>query len=120
MKTMHNAVTLGGNLGSAVEVNRLSTGNCVVRVPIATNEIFKDKEGQVRKQTQWHNLVAWGDTAERMQMYLAKGSFVIVHGKLVYRPYLDRDGNTQYITEVVVREFTCPKLAVHTTAQTAA
>ena len=114
MKTMNNAVTLSGNLGAAIELTKLSTGKSVARVSIATNEYFRDREGSSRKETQWHNLVAWGNTAERMQMCLTKGSFVMVHGKLVHRPYIDRDGNTQYFSEVVVREFTWQKPALQT------
>lgn len=117
---MNNAVTLGGNLGAAIALTKLSTGRSVARVSIATNEYFRDKEGSLKKQTQWHNLVAWGGTAERMQMSLTKGQFVIVHGKLVNRPYLDRDGNTQYFSEIVVREFTWQKPATSTPQQSAA
>lgn len=111
MKTMHNTVTLSGHLGSAIELTQLSSGKRVARVAIATNEYYRDKEGNTKKETQWHNLVAWDDTAERMQRYLAKGTFVIIHGKLVHRPYLDRNGNTQYFSEVLVREFTRQKPA---------
>ncbi len=120
MKTMNNAVTLSGNLGSAIELTKLSTGKSVARVSIATNEYFRDKEGTAKKQTQWHNLVAWDSTAEHMQMRLTKGSFVIIHGKLVNRPYLDRDGKTQYFSEVVVREFSWQKASSEKTQQTAA
>lgn len=112
MQSMNNAVTLGGNLGSAIELTKLSTGKSVARVSLATNEFYRDKGGELKKQTQWHNLVAWGSTAERMQMCLDKGSFVIVHGKLVHRQYLDRNGNTQYLSEVVVQEFSWEKSAV--------
>jgi single-strand DNA-binding protein len=110
MKTMNNAVTLSGNLGSAIELTKLSTGKCVARVSIATNDFFRDRSGSSKKETQWHNLVAWDNTAERMQMCLTKGSFVMVHGKLIHRPYIDRDGNTRYFSEVVVREFTFQKM----------
>jgi single-strand DNA-binding protein len=120
MKTMHNAVTLSGNLGSAIELTKLSTGKSVARVSIATNEFFHDKEGSLKKETQWHNLVAWDNMAERMQKYLTKGSFVMVHGKLVHRPYTDRDGKTQYFSEVVVHEFSWQKPAVNTVQHTAA
>ncbi len=106
---MHNEVTLGGNLGSSIELTRLSTGKCVARVAMATNEFYRTKEGERKKETQWHNLVAWGSTAERMQRYLTKGSYVIVHGKLIHRPFLDRDGNTRHFAEVVVREFSYAK-----------
>ena len=109
MKTMNNAVTLGGYLGSAIELTKLSTGKSVARVSIATNEFFRDKDGQSKKQTYWHNLVAWGNTAEQMHMCLTKGSFIIIHGKLVHRPYLDRNGKTQYFSEVVVSEFSWQK-----------
>jgi single-strand DNA-binding protein len=120
MKTMNNAVTLSGNLGAAIEVTKLSSGKSVARAAIATNEFYRDKAGLLQKQTQWHNLVAWGDTAEHMQRCLAKGSFVIVHGKLVNRPYLDQDGNTRYMTEVQVKEFSWQKATTSTSQKTAA
>ena len=120
MKTMYNAVMLSGNLGSAIELTQLSSGSQVARVPIATNEYYRDGNGNPKKQTQWHNLVAWGNTAQRMQRCLTKGSFVIIHGKLVNRQYLDRDGNTRYLTEVVVREFSWIKSNPQPAAQHAA
>jgi single-strand DNA-binding protein len=120
MKTMNNTVTLSGNLGSTVELTRLSTGKNVARVSIATNEFFRDKDGNPKKQTEWHNLVAWDSTAERMQRNLTKGSHVMIYGKLVNRPYIDRDGNTQYFSEVVVREFSWQKPVINTTQQSAA
>ena len=120
MKTMNNAVTLSGNLGAPIEVTKLGTGKSVARAAIATNEFYRDKAGTLQKQTQWHNLVAWGDTAEHMQRCLTKGSFVIVHGKLVNRSFLDQDGNTRYITEVHVREFSWQKPIAKTSQKTAA
>jgi single-strand DNA-binding protein len=120
MKTMNNAVILGGNLGSAIELTTLSSGKRVARVSIATQEFFRDKAGCLQKHTQWHNLVAWGSIAERMQMCATKGSFVIVYGKLVHRPFIDRDGNTQYFSEVLVQEFARQKPAQVNAKQSAA
>jgi len=109
MQEMRNHVTLIGNLGSDVQVTELSTGAKVARVSIATNEFGKNKEGERVQSTQWHNLVGWGPKADHMARFLAKGSYVIIHGKLVHRSYEDRNGNTRYLSEVVVNHFEAPK-----------
>ena len=119
MKTMQNAVTLSGNLGAPVAITQLGSGKRVARVAIATNEFFTDPSGTSQKRTQWHNLVAWDDTADRMQRHLTKGTFVVIHGKLVNRRYLDRNGNTQTLSEVVVREFSWMRPMIHDTQSAA-
>ena len=109
MQQMQNRVTLIGHLGSEVQVNTLESGRKVARVSLATNDYRKLDNGEYKETTQWHRIVGWGAKAEQMEKALAKGSYVIVYGRLVHRSYEDKEGNTRYISEVVVREFDTPK-----------
>ncbi len=77
----------------------------MARIVIATNDFYKNNKGEPITETQWHNLVAWGKTAEHMANTLSKGSEVAIQGKLVHRSYEDKDGNIRYTSEVKVNEF---------------
>jgi len=105
MNTLKNSVTLIGNLGKEVELKELASGSKVAKILIATNDYYKNNKGEPVTDTQWHNLVAWGKTAEMMAEKLSKGSEVAIQGKLVHRSYEDKDGNMRYISEVKVNEF---------------
>lgn len=98
---MINRVTLIGNLGKDPEVRRLENGAMVARLTIATNENFKDANGEWQKQTEWHTVVAWRLLAEKAEKTLKKGSLVYVEGKLTHRKYQDKDGQDRYVSEVV-------------------
>ena len=104
MNNLRNSVRLIGNLGAAPEVKNLDKGNKVARINMATNETYTNQKGEKVTETQWHNLVAWGKTAEIAEKYLNKGSEVAVEGKLTYRSYTDKEGVKKYVTEVVVNE----------------
>jgi single-strand DNA-binding protein len=97
---MINRVTLVGNLGKDPEVRHFENGGSVARLVIATNESYKDKEGNWQNQTEWHNVVAWRANAERAEKELKKGNMVFVEGKLKSRSYKDNNGVEKYITEV--------------------
>ena len=105
MQQMQNRVTLVGNLGTDVQITSLSTGKKVAHATMATNEYYRNKEGERVSTTQWHRIVGWGPKAESMEKYLAKGAFVIIYGRLTHRSYEDNDGNTKYISEVLVNSF---------------
>ena len=104
MNNLRNKVQLIGNLGSNPEVINLEAGKKLAKFSIATNESYKNAQGEQVKDTQWHNVVAWGKTAEIIEKYLQKGNEIAIEGKLVNRSYDDKDGNKRYITEVVVNE----------------
>lgn len=106
MNTIKNQVQLIGNLGKDLELKSFNNGVSMVRGPLATNDYYKDAKGERIQQTQWHNIVAWGKLAENMQKILNKGDEVAVQGKLVHRSYEDTNGETKYVSEVVVSEFT--------------
>ncbi len=104
MNNLRNKVQLIGNLGNAPEIINLESGKKLAKFAIATNESYKNAKGETVKETQWHNLVAWGKTAEIVEKYLTKGNEVVIEGKLTSRSYEDKEGNKKYITEVVVNE----------------
>jgi single-strand DNA-binding protein len=99
-----NKVILIGNLGKDPELRYTPGGAAVVNFPIATNERWKDKNGQPQERTEWHNIVLWGRLAEIANDYLKKGSAVYIEGRLQTRSWEDRDGNKRYTTEVVGRQ----------------
>jgi len=104
MGTLRNKVQLIGNLGNNPEIITLESGKKLAKFSIATNESYKNSEGKKVTETQWHNLVAWNNTAEIVEKYVSKGQEIAIEGKLTSRSYDDKDGNKKYITEIVVNE----------------
>jgi len=105
MNALRNKVQLIGHLGTDVELKTLENGNCVARISLATNESYKNKAGEKVENTTWHNVVAWGKTAELANQLLKKGSEVALEGKLSNRSYEDKEGVKRYVSEVVMNEF---------------
>ncbi len=99
-----NKVMLIGNLGQDPEVRSTGSGTAVCNLRIATNESYKDQDGQLVEKTEWHSVVAWSRLAEICGEYLKKGSRVYFEGSLQTRSWEDRDGNTRYTTEIKARE----------------
>lgn len=104
MYALKNKVQLIGNLGNAPEVRSTETGKKLVRFSVATNEQYKNSNGERVTDTQWHNLIAWGKVADIAEKYLVKGTEVAIEGKLVHRNYTDKEGNKKYVTEIQVSE----------------
>ena len=104
MNNLRNRVQLIGNLGQDPEIKTLESGKKVVHFTLATNDGYKNNDGQKVEETTWHNIVAWNGLAERAAKYLKKGKEVAVDGRLVYRSYEDKKGVTKYITEIVLNE----------------
>lgn len=101
---MINKVILIGNLGADPEIKFTQNGVPVATFTVATTEKWKDKDGQVQEQTEWHRIVAWQRLAEICGEYLAKGSRVYIEGKLQTRKWKDQSDNDRYTTEIVARE----------------
>lgn len=99
-----NKVILIGNLGQDPELRHTSSGTAVCNLRIATNESYKDGDGEYVEKTEWHSVVAWARLAEICGEYLKKGSPVYIEGSLQTRQWEDQDGNTRYSTEVKARE----------------
>jgi len=104
MYALKNKVQLIGNLGNAPEVRTTESGKKLVKFSVATNEVYRNANGEKIKETQWHNLIAWGKLADIAEKYLLKGTEVAIEGKLVNRNYTDKEGNKKYITEIQVNE----------------
>ena len=71
---------------------------------MATNENYRNAEGERITETHWHNLIAWGKLADIAERFLEKGKEVAIEGKLINRSYQDREGNKRYVTEIQVNE----------------
>ena len=104
MNTLRNKVQLIGNLGNDPEIVNLESGKTLAKFSIATNESYKNAQGEKVTDTQWHNIVAWGKTAEIVEKYVGKGKEVAIEGKLTTRSWEDKDGIKRYTTEVVCNE----------------
>ncbi|MES2655367.1 MAG: single-stranded DNA-binding protein [Bacteroidota bacterium] len=105
MNNLKNSVRLIGNLGMSPEVKETANGKKLAKFSIATNESYKDENGQKVEETMWHNLIVWGKQADIVEKYLTKGSEVAIEGKLSNRNYTDKDGIKRYVTEIIVNEF---------------
>src|SRR3990172_7442346 len=98
-----NKVILIGNLGKDPDLRYTPSGQAVATFSLATNDRYKDKDGQMVERAEWHNIVVWGKQAETAKEYLKKGRQIFVEGRIAYRTYDDREGNKRYITEVVAQ-----------------
>lgn len=103
-----NKVQLIGNLGADPEVRSTSGGNRVATLSVATSRSWTNQSGERQEKTEWHRVVLWNsrnvqlaDTAEK---YLKKGDRVYIEGRIEYRTWEDREGNTRYTTEINARE----------------
>ena len=104
MYALRNKVQLIGNLGNAPEVKNTESGKKMARFSVATNENYRNANGEKVTETQWHNLIAWGRIAEIAEKYLTKGTEVVIEGKLINHNYTDKAGVKKYVTEVQVSE----------------
>lgn len=103
-----NRATLIGNVGSDPEVRSTTGGGRVATISLATSEKWRDATGNEREETQWHRVVFWNTTARKLadlvERYVQKGARVMVEGKIVYKKWDDKDGNTRYSTEINARD----------------
>lgn len=96
-----NKVFLIGNLTRDPELRNLPSGIAVVSFGIATNRVWKDKQGKKQEDAQFHNIVVFGRQAEIVNQYLLKGSLVLIEGRIQTRSWDGKDGSKQYRTEIV-------------------
>ena len=97
-----NKVILLGNLGKDPELRYTPNGSPVANFTLATNEAWKDKDGNKQEHTEWHRIVIWGKLAEVAGEYLRKGGQVYLEGGIRSRTYKDRDGNEKSTSEIRV------------------
>lgn len=103
MKSLRNSVQLIGRLGKDVEVKDFDKSK-KASFTMATTDSYKNAKGEKIEDTQWHNIVIWGQLADVAGKYLKKGSEVCVEGKLVHRNYETDKGEKRYITEINVND----------------
>ena len=102
-----NKVMLIGHLGDDVKIHYFEGGNCIGRFPLATNEVYINKQTNEKiTSTEWHNLVVRNKAAEICEKYLTKGDKIYVEGRIKSRQWQGEDGQTKYTTEIQVTEFT--------------
>lgn len=104
MNTLRNKVQLIGNLGNNPEIIELESGKKLAKFSLATNDSYKNAEGEKITQTDWHSLIAWGKTADIIEKYVSKGKEIAIEGKLTNRSYETQEGEKRYVTEVLVNE----------------
>ncbi|RYY14821.1 MAG: single-stranded DNA-binding protein [Chitinophagaceae bacterium] len=104
MNALKNKVQLIGNLGMNPEVRVIDGGRKLAKFSMAIHENYKNAKGEWVKQTQWHNIVAWGKAADLVEAKLQKGNEVMIEGKLVHREYTDKEGVKRHFTEVQMIE----------------
>ena len=103
--SIRNKVQLVGHVGQTPEIKTFGDSGKLARFSIATNENYKDQNGQWQTNTTWHNLIAWRNVAERIEQFVQKGSHLMIEGKIVNRDYTDKDNVKRYVTEIDVRNF---------------
>ncbi|WP_459212505.1 single-stranded DNA-binding protein [Aquimarina rhabdastrellae] len=104
MNTLRNKVQLIGNLGMDPEIITLPSGSKLAKLSLATNDTYKNTQGEKITSTQWHNVVAWGKVAEIIENYVVKGQEIAIEGKLTHRAYETAEGEKRYVTEVICSE----------------
>lgn len=105
MSAVNKAIILG-NVGQNPETRTLENGRQVTTFSVATNEKYKNKEGEKVENTTWHNIVAWTPFSEIINSYVKKGDKLYIEGKITNRTWEDKNNIKRYTTEIVVRELT--------------
>jgi single-strand DNA-binding protein len=100
-----NKVILVGRLGRDPETRYTGGGQAVANFSIATDETYKDKNGERQKRTEWHKIVVWGKQAEIAQQYLKKGSLIFIEGRIQSREWQDKEGQKRTSFEIVATNF---------------
>jgi single-strand DNA-binding protein len=100
-----NKVILVGRLGRDPETRYTGGGQAVANFSIATDETYKDKNGERQKRTEWHKIVVWGEQAEIAQQYLKKGSLIFIEGRIQSREWQDKEGQKRTSFEIVATNF---------------
>jgi single-strand DNA-binding protein len=100
-----NKVILVGRLGRDPETRFTGGGQAVANFSVATDETYKDKNGERQKRTEWHKIVVWGKQAEIAQQYLKKGSLLFIEGRIQSREWQDKEGQKRTSFEIVASNF---------------
>lgn len=101
-----NTLLLIGNVGNDVKVKTFENGNITASVSLATNETYTNHAGEKLEETQWHNVVAFGKTAEYLQKNVKKGDSLAVEGRIKYRSYENTENVKVWVTEIFAKKIT--------------
>jgi len=104
MSSLKNQVILIGRLGRDPETKTIENGKKVTHFTLATDDSYKNAEGQRISEATWHNITAWNGLADVADRFLKKGKQVAVEGRIVYRTYEDKKGVTKNMTEIVLND----------------
>lgn len=105
MNLVNNLIILRGNLGRDPEVKETANGKKLAKFSVATSRSYKNAQGEYENDTTWHNAIAWGKVAERVDKALKKGYQVFIEGKQINRSYEDSKGVKRYVSEVLIGDF---------------
>jgi single-strand DNA-binding protein len=100
-----NKVILVGRLGRDPETRYTGGGQAVGNFSVATDETYKDRNGERQKRTEWHRITVWGKQAEIAQQYLKKGSLVFIEGRIQSREWQDKEGQKRTSYDIIATNF---------------
>lgn len=104
MNTLKNKVQLIGRLGQDPEIVTFNDGNKMAKFSLATDDSYKDKNGNKVERAYWHNIVVKNGLVKVVESYVTKGQEIAIEGKLTNRAWEDKDGNKRYTTEIICNE----------------
>ena len=104
MNALKNKVQLIGRLGQDPEIVTFNDGNKMAKFSLATDDSYKDKNGNKVERTYWHNIVVKNGLVKVVEEYVTKGQEIAIEGKLTNRTWEDKEGNKRYVTEVICNE----------------
>lgn len=104
MNTLRNKVQLIGRLGQDPEVITFKDGGKMARFSLATDDSYKDKNGNKVERTDWHNVVVRNGLVKVVENYVSKGKEIAIEGKLTTRSYETKEGEKRYVTEIIANE----------------
>ena len=103
---VRNSVTLIGNVGQLPTVRTLPSGNRVIEFSLATNDSYRNRDGEKVTRTEWHRVKAFGKVVDVLETYLTKGSQIALNGTLRYSKWTDKYEQSRTTAEIVLDEFT--------------
>ena len=104
MNALRNKVQLIGRLGQEPEITTFPDGNKIAKLSMATDDSYKDKNGQKVERAYWHTIIVRGGLVKVVESYVQKGQEIAIEGKLTNRSWEDKDGNKRYTTEILCNE----------------
>lgn len=104
MNALRNKVQLIGRLGQDPEIVNFTDGNKMAKFSLATDDSYKDKNGNKVERAYWHNIIVRGGLVKVVENYVTKGKEIAIEGKLTNRSFEDKEGNKRYVTEIVCNE----------------